>query len=73
MFRKCKSCPSGRVFYLKFSNDRRDFFWMQEHSSANDDEYARKLNDIIKGEQESGDAGVLWGRVGWWGGKELRV
>lgn len=56
VFRKCKSCPSGRVFYLKFSNDRRDFFWMQEHSSANDDEYARKLNDIIKGEQESGDA-----------------
>ena len=48
-FRKCQSCRNGRVYYIKFSNDKRDFFWMQEFSSANDDVYCKKLNDIING------------------------
>jgi hypothetical protein len=47
VFRQCKSCPTGRVFYLKFANDRREFFWMQELSSANDASHCTRLNDLI--------------------------
>ncbi len=58
VFRKCKSCPNGRVYYLKFSNDLRDFYWMQDASAVNDDVYCRKLNDIINGvDTDSAGAG----------------
>lgn len=47
VFRQCKSCPTGRVFYLKFANDRREFFWMQELTPINDQIYCTRVNDII--------------------------
>lgn len=47
VFRKCKSCPTGRVFYLKFANDRREFYWMQDLSNANDDTNCAKVNELI--------------------------
>jgi hypothetical protein len=43
----CKSCRDGRVFYLKFANNRREFFWMQEPDATGDVETLRKLNAAI--------------------------
>ena len=40
---------------MKFSNDRRDFFWMQDFSASNDDINCKKVNDIING-VESNDS-----------------
>ena len=92
-FRQCKSCPTGRVYYMKIStrcsfrsfcshftkvpfrpsspyaliltpilgtvtpvlasltitSERREFFWMQDASAANDSIYCQKLNNIING------------------------
>lgn len=49
VFRKCKSCPNGRVYYLKFANNRRQFFWMQEPDEKKDEMICKKLNNLIDG------------------------
>lgn len=50
MFRRCKSCKDGRVFYLKFTNNRREFFWMQDADDSKDASNCRRINEIINGE-----------------------
>ncbi|KRY08981.1 Proteasomal ubiquitin receptor ADRM1 [Trichinella patagoniensis] len=41
-------CNSGRVFLLKFKNsNRRMFFWMQEPQSNRDEEYCRRVNELL--------------------------
>ena len=50
----CKSCRDGRVFYLKFANERREFFWMQEPNAAGDVDTLRKLHAAIN--QQPGQA-----------------
>jgi len=59
-YRAIPQCTDGRAFVLKFkSTARRLFFWMQETSTAKDEEYVRKINDLLNnppalGSQSSG-------------------
>jgi len=50
VFQRCKSAPAGsRVFYLKFQNNRREFFWMQEPDASKDDEVVNMVNTEMNG------------------------
>jgi len=45
---RIQKVTTGRVYVLKFkSNNRRLFFWMQEPSTDKDDEFCRKINDLL--------------------------
>lgn len=47
-FKKVDQCKDGRVFLLKFkSSNRKLFFWLQEPSTDKDDEYCRKVNELL--------------------------
>lgn len=47
-FKKVEQCKTGRVYLLKFkSSSRRLFFWMQEPKADKDDEWCRRINDVI--------------------------
>ncbi|EDQ92817.1 uncharacterized protein MONBRDRAFT_30775 [Monosiga brevicollis MX1] len=49
-FQLCKSAPaSSRVYYLKFSGGRRDFFWMQSPDAAGDALICQRVNRLIDG------------------------
>ena len=48
-FLKCKSAGEGRVFYLYFQNERREFFWMQNLSADKDEEHMKAVNSAING------------------------
>ena len=38
----------GRVYVLKWrSNNRKLFFWMQEPKEDRDEEFCRKINDLV--------------------------
>ncbi|KAL0581000.1 hypothetical protein V5O48_000994 [Marasmius crinis-equi] len=43
------SQSSGRIYVLKFSSsDQRHFFWMQDASSARDEEFANNVNGFLQ-------------------------
>lgn len=48
VWEKVPQCTDGRVYVLKFkdSNVKR-FFWMQEPKDEKDEEYAKKINELI--------------------------
>ncbi|KAG5671892.1 hypothetical protein PVAND_002061 [Polypedilum vanderplanki] len=47
-FKKVDQCKDGRVFLLKFkSSNRKLFFWLQEPNTDKDDEYCRKVNELL--------------------------
>uniref|UniRef100_A0A182QCF4 Proteasomal ubiquitin receptor ADRM1 homolog n=1 Tax=Anopheles farauti TaxID=69004 RepID=A0A182QCF4_9DIPT len=47
-FKKIDYVKNGRVFVLKFkSSSRRLFFWMQEPKTDRDDEWCRRINEVI--------------------------
>ncbi|CAG9808883.1 unnamed protein product [Chironomus riparius] len=47
-FKKVDQCKDGRVFLLKFkSSNRKLFFWLQEPTNDKDDEYCRKVNELL--------------------------
>ncbi|KAH8825412.1 adhesion regulating molecule [Flagelloscypha sp. PMI_526] len=48
-FIKVSEATSGRVYVLKFSSsDQRHFFWMQDESSARDEEFANNVNGLLQ-------------------------
>ncbi|XP_050074611.1 proteasomal ubiquitin receptor ADRM1 homolog [Anopheles maculipalpis] len=47
-FKKLDYVKNGRVYVLKFkSSSRRLFFWMQEPKTDRDDEWCRRINEVI--------------------------
>lgn len=47
-FKRVEQCKTGRVYVLKFkTSSRRLFFWMQEPKTDKDDEYCRRVNEIM--------------------------
>ncbi|XP_052872674.1 proteasomal ubiquitin receptor ADRM1 homolog [Anopheles cruzii] len=47
-FKKIDYVKNGRVFVLKFkSSSRRLFFWMQEPKTDRDEEWCRRINEVI--------------------------
>uniref|UniRef100_A0A182VCI6 Proteasomal ubiquitin receptor ADRM1 homolog n=1 Tax=Anopheles merus TaxID=30066 RepID=A0A182VCI6_ANOME len=47
-FKKIDYVKNGRVYVLKFkSSSRRLFFWMQEPKTDRDDEWCRRINEVI--------------------------
>lgn len=47
-FKRVEQCKTGRVFLLKFkSTSRRLFFWSQEPKGDKDEEWCRRINDVM--------------------------
>lgn len=47
-FKRVEQCKTGRVFLLKFKlSSRRLFFWMQEPKTDKDEEWCRRINEVI--------------------------
>lgn len=47
-FKRVDQCKTGRVYLLKFkSTSARLFFWMQEPKTDKDDEWCRRINDVM--------------------------
>lgn len=57
-FKKVDQCKDGRVFLLKFkSSNRKLFFWLQEPTNEKDDEYCRRVNELLNNPPSSGGSG----------------
>lgn len=47
-FKKVEQCKTGRVYVLIFkSSTRRMFFWMQEPNTEKDEDFCRRVNDVM--------------------------
>ncbi|CAF4511793.1 unnamed protein product [Rotaria socialis] len=65
-FKKVTQNTTGRVFILKWrSNARKLFFWMQESQDDKDEEWCKKINDLLNhpptpgfGDDSSGASGL---------------
>ncbi|XP_022214554.2 proteasomal ubiquitin receptor ADRM1 homolog [Drosophila obscura] len=52
-FRRVIQCNTGRVFVLRFANDKqRHFFWMQEAYPERDNDFCQRFNELIKASKE---------------------
>lgn len=64
-FKKIDNVKTGRVFLLKFkSSSRRLFFWMQEPKTDKDEEWCRRINEVINNPPSSNSLGGGSGRGG---------
>lgn len=64
-FKKIENVKNGRVYLLKFkSSSRRLFFWMQEPKTDKDDEWCRRINEVINNPPSSNSLGGGSGRGG---------
>lgn len=58
-FKKVDECKDGRVFLLRFkSSNRKLFFWLQEPNNEKDDEYCRRVNELLNNPPSSGGSGA---------------
>lgn len=73
-FKKVTQNTTGRVYLLKWrSNARKLFFWMQEPKDDKDEEFCKKINDMLNHPPTPGfndDTGVTGGMGG--GGHSLQ-
>ncbi|XP_031784125.1 proteasomal ubiquitin receptor ADRM1 isoform X3 [Nasonia vitripennis] len=47
-FKHVTQCKTGRVYLLKFkSSSRKFFFWLQDSKTDKDEEYCRKINEVL--------------------------
>lgn len=54
-FKRVKECTTGRVFVLKMkSSNKKMFFWMQESRIERDDEFCKKINEMLNNPPRSG-------------------
>lgn len=64
-FKKVDQCKDGRVFMLKFkSSNRKLFFWLQEPTNEKDEEYCRRVNELLNNPPSSGGSGGSGGARG---------
>uniref|UniRef100_A0A336LMR4 Proteasomal ubiquitin receptor ADRM1 homolog n=1 Tax=Culicoides sonorensis TaxID=179676 RepID=A0A336LMR4_CULSO len=57
-FKKVEQCKTGRVFLLRFkSSNRKLFFWMQEPKTDKDDEWCRRINEVMNNPPSSNSLG----------------
>ncbi|XP_043495676.1 proteasomal ubiquitin receptor ADRM1 isoform X3 [Polistes fuscatus] len=60
-FKHVPACKTGRVYLLRFkSSSRKFFFWLQDLKTDKDEEYCRKINEVLNnpptpGSQRSGN------------------
>lgn len=54
-FKRVKECTTGRVYVLKMrSSDKKMFFWMQESKTDRDDEFCKKINEMLNNPPRGG-------------------
>jgi 26S proteasome regulatory subunit N13 len=54
-FKHVKECTTGRVYVLKMkSSNKKMFFWMQEFKSERDEEYCKKINEMLNNPPRAG-------------------
>lgn len=57
-FKKVEQCKTGRVYLLRFkSSNRKLFFWMQEPKTDKDDEWCRRINEVMNNPPSSNSLG----------------
>jgi 26S proteasome regulatory subunit N13 len=64
-FKRIEACKTGRVFLLKFkSSNRKLFFWMQEPKHDKDEEWSRRINEVMNNPPAAGGGGLGGSRSG---------
>ncbi|XP_076222750.1 regulatory particle non-ATPase 13 isoform X1 [Nomia melanderi] len=62
-FKHVPQCKTGRVYLLRFKSNKKFFFWLQSLKTDKDEEYCRKINEVLNnpptpGSQRSGNTNL---------------